>query len=165
MPVDDTLPPFDAARPHLDPQEITCDGRPLYHEDKNTFALKPGQWTDDFSMALCLADSLLVHHYYNGADARIRWYSWWNNGCVGAALAASPMIPCLHPTRRSSMEEINWDVELPPTLVEHALPGIFDRCEVSQKIGSEFSIFELFKDTTILELLSVQTSNGREMGP
>ncbi|KAJ9448892.1 ADP-ribosyl-[dinitrogen reductase] glycohydrolase [Diplonema papillatum] len=27
----------------------------------NAFSLKPGQWTDDGSMALCLADSLLVH--------------------------------------------------------------------------------------------------------
>ncbi|WP_207431343.1 ADP-ribosylglycohydrolase family protein [Sabulibacter ruber] len=41
------------------------------------FDLKPGQWTDDTSMALCLADSLI---YCNGFDARdqmeryVRWY-------------------------------------------------------------------------------------------
>ena len=31
-------------------------------------------------MALCLADSLLLHEHYDGADARVRWYNWWNNG-------------------------------------------------------------------------------------
>lgn len=28
----------------------------------NRFGIKAGQWTDDTSMALCLADSLLVHY-------------------------------------------------------------------------------------------------------
>ena len=67
-------------RPHLDPEFLTAAGAPLYWAEENRFALKPGQWTDDFSMALCLADSLLVHQYYHGSDARVRWYNWWHNG-------------------------------------------------------------------------------------
>ncbi|CAK9101992.1 ADP-ribosylarginine hydrolase Tri1 (Immunity protein Tri1) (Tri1-Sp) [Durusdinium trenchii] len=46
----------------------------------NKFRLKPGQWTDDTSMALCMADSLLVHEGYNGADIRLRFWNWWHRG-------------------------------------------------------------------------------------
>lgn len=46
----------------------------------NKFALKPGQWTDDTSMGLCLADSLLVCNGYDGTDIRIRFWNWWNRG-------------------------------------------------------------------------------------
>uniref|UniRef100_A0A7S1HTZ1 ADP-ribosylglycohydrolase n=1 Tax=Eutreptiella gymnastica TaxID=73025 RepID=A0A7S1HTZ1_9EUGL len=76
----DESPDLGPQRPHLDPEFLTAAGAPLYWEEENRFNLKPGQWTDDFSMALCLADSLLVHRYYHGADARVRWYNWWHNG-------------------------------------------------------------------------------------
>ncbi len=32
------------------------------------FSLKPGQWTDDTSMALCLAESLVTCHGFNAND-------------------------------------------------------------------------------------------------
>jgi len=44
------------------------------------FGLKPGQWTDDCSMGLCLADSLLIHPQFNPADLKHRFYLWWNCG-------------------------------------------------------------------------------------
>eukprot|EP00931_Biecheleriopsis_adriatica_P088809 TRINITY_DN63045_c0_g1_i1.p1 TRINITY_DN63045_c0_g1~~TRINITY_DN63045_c0_g1_i1.p1 ORF type:complete len:658 (+),score=98.94 TRINITY_DN63045_c0_g1_i1:236-1975(+) len=50
----------------------------------NKFGLYFGQWTDDTSMALCLADSLLVHNRYHGGDARVRWHMWWNHGYCNA---------------------------------------------------------------------------------
>ena len=43
---------------------------------KNKFRLKPGQWTDDTSMALCLADSLLVHQDFVPKDLRLRFLNW-----------------------------------------------------------------------------------------
>lgn len=46
----------------------------------NKFALKPGQWTDDTSMGLCLADSLLCHSEYDGTDMRVRFWNWWHRG-------------------------------------------------------------------------------------
>lgn len=46
----------------------------------NKFALKPGQWTDDTSMGLCMADSLLVRNGYDGRDIRIRFWNWWERG-------------------------------------------------------------------------------------
>ena len=47
---------------------------------KNKFRLKPGQFTDDSSMGLCIADSLLINKSFNGSDIRIRIWNWWFNG-------------------------------------------------------------------------------------
>ena len=45
------------------------------------FKLKPGQWTDDTSMGLCLADSLIENKgNFNGHDLMIRFISWWFYG-------------------------------------------------------------------------------------
>ena len=47
----------------------------------NTFNLKPGQWTDDCSMGLCVADSLLVHQgKFEPQDLRLRFLNWWSMG-------------------------------------------------------------------------------------
>eukprot|EP00484_Ammonia_sp_Unknown_P023330 CAMPEP_0197048228 /NCGR_PEP_ID=MMETSP1384-20130603/23624_1 /TAXON_ID=29189 /ORGANISM="Ammonia sp." /LENGTH=807 /DNA_ID=CAMNT_0042480331 /DNA_START=29 /DNA_END=2452 /DNA_ORIENTATION=- len=52
--------------------------------EQNAFNLKRGQWTDDASMGLCMADSLIVNQQYNGSDIRIRFWNWWNNGYCNA---------------------------------------------------------------------------------
>ena len=45
------------------------------------FQLKPGQWTDDTSMGLCLADSLLVNKgNFDPRDLMHRFILWWNCG-------------------------------------------------------------------------------------
>eukprot|EP00012_Vannella_robusta_P001020 CAMPEP_0206182968 /NCGR_PEP_ID=MMETSP0166-20121206/367_1 /ASSEMBLY_ACC=CAM_ASM_000260 /TAXON_ID=95228 /ORGANISM="Vannella robusta, Strain DIVA3 518/3/11/1/6" /LENGTH=401 /DNA_ID=CAMNT_0053597751 /DNA_START=114 /DNA_END=1316 /DNA_ORIENTATION=+ len=46
----------------------------------NKFKLKPGQWTDDASMGLCLAESLLTHPDFNPIDLRVRFAAWWHFG-------------------------------------------------------------------------------------
>lgn len=46
----------------------------------NRFGLKMGQWTDDTSMALCLADSLLAHDDFKPRDLRLRFLAWWMVG-------------------------------------------------------------------------------------
>lgn len=50
----------------------------------NQFALKPGQWTDDTSMALCLADSLIASRDtktgFDPLDLRLRFVLWWKCG-------------------------------------------------------------------------------------
>jgi len=43
----------------------------------NSHNLKPGQWTDDTSMGLCIADSLLTNSGYDGSDIRVRFWNWW----------------------------------------------------------------------------------------
>ena len=41
-----------------------------------TWGLDAGQWTDDTSMALCLASSLITQHGFNPYDQMVR-YTWW----------------------------------------------------------------------------------------
>jgi ADP-ribosyl-[dinitrogen reductase] hydrolase len=50
------------------------------------FGLAPGQWTDDTSMALCLADSLISCRDFNTVDQLQRYVRWYREGylsCTG----------------------------------------------------------------------------------
>lgn len=73
-------------------------GTTLEFEERNTrphhtemlgggpFDLKPGQWTDDTSMALALAESLIAHPEFDAADLMRRFVSWSEQGaysCTG----------------------------------------------------------------------------------
>eukprot|EP00928_Gymnodinium_smaydae_P065524 TRINITY_DN48645_c0_g1_i1.p1 TRINITY_DN48645_c0_g1~~TRINITY_DN48645_c0_g1_i1.p1 ORF type:complete len:517 (-),score=55.22 TRINITY_DN48645_c0_g1_i1:146-1555(-) len=51
-----------------------------FHGESNAFGLQRGQWTDDASMGLCIADSLLVRRAFDGGDVRVRFWCWWNRG-------------------------------------------------------------------------------------
>lgn len=44
------------------------------------FRLKPGQWTDDTSMALCLAESLIARGGFDAHDQMTRYLNWWRWG-------------------------------------------------------------------------------------
>jgi ADP-ribosyl-[dinitrogen reductase] hydrolase len=44
------------------------------------FALAPGQWTDDTSMGLCLAESLISCSGFNAVDQLERYVRWWRHG-------------------------------------------------------------------------------------
>jgi ADP-ribosyl-[dinitrogen reductase] hydrolase len=44
------------------------------------FRLKAGQWTDDTSMALCLAESLVECAGFDPADQMRRFVRWWREG-------------------------------------------------------------------------------------
>ena len=44
------------------------------------FNLQPGQWTDDTSMALCLAESLLDCGGFDAHDQQQRYWRWLNEG-------------------------------------------------------------------------------------
>lgn len=46
----------------------------------NVMKLKFGQWTDDASMGLCMADSLIELKKFDGVDMRKRFWNWWVNG-------------------------------------------------------------------------------------
>jgi ADP-ribosyl-[dinitrogen reductase] hydrolase len=48
------------------------------------FNLKPGQWTDDTSMALCLAESLLRKKGFDAADQMGRYLDWWQRGYLSS---------------------------------------------------------------------------------
>ena len=44
------------------------------------FGLKKGQWTDDTSMALCLAESLITCRAFDARDQMDRYIRWWKKG-------------------------------------------------------------------------------------
>jgi len=48
------------------------------------FHLKPGQWTDDTSMALCLATSLVMCQGFNAEDQMQRYWDWYREGYLSS---------------------------------------------------------------------------------
>lgn len=48
------------------------------------FALKPGQWTDDTSMALCLAASLIERRGFDPVDQLERYVRWYREGYLSS---------------------------------------------------------------------------------
>jgi hypothetical protein len=48
------------------------------------FRLKPGEWTDDTSMALCLATSLLGKNGSDPKDQMDRYCRWWKEGYLSS---------------------------------------------------------------------------------
>lgn len=48
------------------------------------FNLKPGQWTDDTSMALCLAHSLYETNSFNADHQMTLYVEWWRNGFLSS---------------------------------------------------------------------------------
>lgn len=45
-----------------------------------SFSLQPGEWTDDTSMALCLAESLIECRGFNPLDQMERYLRWYRHG-------------------------------------------------------------------------------------
>ncbi len=43
------------------------------------FSLKPGEWTDDTSMAACLAESLVACEGFDATDQMERYVRWWHD--------------------------------------------------------------------------------------
>jgi ADP-ribosylglycohydrolase len=48
------------------------------------FGLEPGQWTDDTSMALCLAESLISCQGFDPADQMGRYLRWYREGYLSS---------------------------------------------------------------------------------
>jgi ADP-ribosyl-[dinitrogen reductase] hydrolase len=48
------------------------------------FGLKPGEWTDDTSMALCLAASLTELGRFDPADQMLRYWKWVDDGYLSS---------------------------------------------------------------------------------
>jgi len=48
------------------------------------FGLAPGQWTDDTSMALCLAESLIERQGFDPVDQLERYVRWYREGYLSS---------------------------------------------------------------------------------
>lgn len=53
-------------------------------EGGGPFGLAPGQWTDDTSMALCLATSLVERQGFDAVDQMDRYVRWWREGYLSS---------------------------------------------------------------------------------
>jgi ADP-ribosyl-[dinitrogen reductase] hydrolase len=77
---------FLAQRNDGKPPSLSDTGKLLPGErSHNNFGLRPGQWTDDASMGLCLADSLLANRkgstfVLDPIDLLLRFEAWWHAG-------------------------------------------------------------------------------------
>jgi ADP-ribosyl-[dinitrogen reductase] hydrolase len=49
------------------------------------FGLKPGEWTDDTCMALCLAESLIEKRGFDAKDQLDRYCLWYEHGHLSSA--------------------------------------------------------------------------------
>ena len=61
---------------HVEPIDDMVGGGP--------FGLKPGQWTDDTSMALCLAKSLVATKGFDPVDQMRRYCAWLSDGYMSS---------------------------------------------------------------------------------
>jgi len=48
------------------------------------FHLNRGEWTDDTSMALCIAESLVICREFNARDQMERYVRWWKDGYLSS---------------------------------------------------------------------------------
>ncbi len=77
QPATPSAPPSNSASPaHLSPSATWSGGGPS--------GLRPGYWTDDTSMALCLADSLITHKSMNHRDQMGRCADWYQYGYLSS---------------------------------------------------------------------------------
>lgn len=56
----------------------------------NRFSLKPGQWTDDTSMGLCLADALIENKGLDEQQLMWAFSDWWSHGYNNAFTVGEP---------------------------------------------------------------------------
>lgn len=71
------------------------------------YGLKAGQWTDDTSMALCLAESLIECRGFDRIDQLERYVRWWRKGhlsstgkCFDIGNTTYAALECFHRTGR-----------------------------------------------------------------
>jgi ADP-ribosyl-[dinitrogen reductase] hydrolase len=70
----------EASAPHsFPPVTVDCFSKSKWRTYPNPHRLSPGQWTDDTSMALCLAASLLRKRALDGVDVITEFRSWWKD--------------------------------------------------------------------------------------
>ena len=68
---------YEFKKVRYDKQDLFDMGKPGI----SNFGMEPGQWTDDTSMGLCLADSLLMNNgKLNQHDLMRRFLCWWYGG-------------------------------------------------------------------------------------
>jgi ADP-ribosylglycohydrolase/protein-tyrosine phosphatase len=80
------------------------------------FSLEPGQWTDDTSMAMCLAESILDLDDLDPADQLRRYVSWYRDGywsangrCFDIGGTTRGALVCFERTRAVTDDDIDQE--------------------------------------------------------
>jgi hypothetical protein len=63
------------------------------------FHLKPGEWADDTSMALCLAESLIEKRGFNAKDQMDRYCLWYERGHLSSTGGRGSLLVLNKPRR------------------------------------------------------------------
>ena len=98
----------DAGTPDASPPDLLsmCGFEPVTDMvGGGPFSLRPGEWTDDTSMALCLAESLIE---CGGFNAPIRWSATSNGG--RRVICRAPGSSSTSGTRRAKRLRGSWSV-------------------------------------------------------
>ncbi|CAF0797507.1 unnamed protein product [Didymodactylos carnosus] len=94
-----------------------------------TWSLEAGKWTDDTSMALCLAVSLIVHGGFYAYDQLVRYKWWYKSGylsstgrCFDIGSATKTSLETFHQRQRALANKLNINSEEKiDTLEEHVI--------------------------------------------
>jgi ADP-ribosylglycohydrolase len=96
-----------------------------------TWGLEAGQWTDDTSMALCLAASLIAKDGFNGYDQLVRYKRWFRNGymsstgeCFDIGTSTRQSILEFEKRQRQSAQILQTQLDI--TISEHSLDKIIE---------------------------------------
>jgi len=96
-----------------------------------TWGLEAGQWTDDTSMALCLAASLIVKGDFSGYDQLVRYKWWFRKGymsstgrCFDIGNASRQAAKEFEERQRQSAEILRTQFGI--TISEHSLDRIIE---------------------------------------
>ena len=100
------------------PRQYLLDNPVKDLQSGGTWGLNAGQWTDDTSMALCLASSLIVHQNFNPYDQMVRYKWWYRNGF----LSSTGKCFDIGQTTRAALEEFARR----QNILKQAFPGIKD---------------------------------------
>jgi ADP-ribosyl-[dinitrogen reductase] hydrolase len=73
-------------------------------EGGGAFGLSPGQWTDDTSMALCLAESLIERKGFDPVDQLERYVRWYREGHLSSTGDCFGMGGTVHQSLKRFME-------------------------------------------------------------
>ncbi|ALI98088.1 ADP-ribosylglycohydrolase family protein [Rufibacter tibetensis] len=96
------------------------------------FHLEPGQWTDDTSMALCLADSLLHCNGFDAKDQMERYVRWYREGyrsstgtCFDIGNATYQALSCFEQTQNPYSGSTNANTAGNGSIMRLALVPLF----------------------------------------
>jgi ADP-ribosylglycohydrolase len=99
---------------------------------RGPFGLEPGQWTDDTSMALCLATSLLERDGFDPRDQMERYCRWQEEGTSAAPDAASTSAAPSAPRCNASARRVTpWRARGIPARRATAASCVWRRCRCS----------------------------------